>query len=150
MLVLKVLREFAAGTSIHGFKFLESPKSSSWTKIIWAISIVAALSYASWEMRNSVISNYYFIFRVMKYKLLIIITYEQIHKLIFELVTYEKVALICLVINKDVRFTAIAFLQVALSTVYPHTAFLVHNPFIYKSKMDFNHKQISSVCPIQF
>ena len=52
-------------------------------------------------------------------------------------------------INKDVRFTAIAFLQVALSNVDPHTSFLVHNPFIYRSKMYFNHKQISSVCPIQ-
>ena len=150
MLVLKVLREFAAGTSIHGFKFLESPKSSSWTKIIWAISIVTALSYASWEMRNSVISKYYCVFRAMKYKLLIIFIYVQIHKLTFELVTYEKVAPICLVINKDVRFTAIAFLQVALSTVYPQTAFLVHHPFIYRSKLDFNHKQISLVCPILF
>ena len=74
MVVLKVLREFAAGTSIHGFSFLESPKSSSRTKIIWAIAIVVALSYASWEMRNSVISKYYCVFRTMKNKLLIIIT----------------------------------------------------------------------------
>ena len=85
-------------------------------------------------------------------KLLIIITYVQIHllKFEFELVIYEKVALICLVINKDVKFTTIAFLQVVLSTVYSHTSFLVHNTFIYRSKMDFNHRQISSVCPIQF
>ena len=58
MVVLKVLREFAGGTSIHGFAFLVSPKSSSRTKIIWAISIVVALSYASWEMRNSVIGKH--------------------------------------------------------------------------------------------
>ena len=58
MVVLKVLREFAGGTSIHGFTFLVSPKSSSRTKIIWAISIVVALSYASWEMKNSVIGKY--------------------------------------------------------------------------------------------
>ena len=58
MVVLKVLREFAGGTSIHGFTFLVSPKSSSRTKIIWAISIVVALSYASWEMRNSVIGKH--------------------------------------------------------------------------------------------
>ena len=65
MVVFKVLREFAISTRIHGFKFLVSPKSSSGTKIIWAISIVVALSYASWEMRNSVISKYiplYFLF----------------------------------------------------------------------------------------
>ena len=79
MVVLKVLRDFAAGTSIHGFSFLESPKSSSRTKIIWAIAIVVALSYASWEMRNSVISKYYCVFRIMINKLLIIITYVHIH-----------------------------------------------------------------------
>ena len=87
-----------------------------------------------------------------QYKSMSFIRYVQIHllKFEFELVIYEKVAPICLVINKDVRFTTIALLQMALSTVYPHTAFLVHNPFIYRSKMDFNLKQISSVCPIQF
>ena len=82
MVVFKVLREFAAGTSIHGFSFLESPKSSSRTKIIWAIAIVVALSYASWEMRNSVISKYYCVFKTMENKL--IITYLQIHLLKFE------------------------------------------------------------------
>ena len=123
MVVLEVLREFSAGTSIHGFTFLESPKSSSRTKIIWAIAIVVALSYASWEMRNSAISKYYCDFRIMKKKLLIIITHVQIHLLKFELVIYEKVAPICLVINKNVRFTAIAFLKVVLSTVYSLTSF---------------------------
>ena len=83
MVVLKVLQEFGAGTSIHGFTFLVSPKSSSRTKIIWAIAIIVALSYASWEMRNSVISKYHCIFRALKYKPLIIIlhTYVQIHLL---------------------------------------------------------------------
>ena len=66
MVVLKVLREFAASTNIHGFAFLVSPKSSSRTKIIWAISLVVALSYASWEMRKSAISKYHYIFRTMK------------------------------------------------------------------------------------
>ena len=83
MVVLKVLREFAAGTTIHGFTFLVSPKSSSRTKLIWAIAIVVALSYASWEMRNSAISKYYCVFRALKYKLMIIITYVQIHLLKF-------------------------------------------------------------------
>ena len=109
MVVLKVLREFAGGTTIHGFTFLVSPKSSSRTKIIWAIAIVVALSYASWEMRNSVISKYHYVFRTMKYKPMSII--------IFELVIYEKVAPICLVIKENVKFTTIAFLQVALCTV---------------------------------
>ena len=75
MVVLKVLREFAAGTKIHGFAFLVSPKSSSRTKIIWAISLVVALSYASWEMRNSVISKYHYIFRAMKQRPMNIIKY---------------------------------------------------------------------------
>ena len=99
MVVLKVLREFADRTSIHGFTFLVRPDSSSRTKIIWAIAIVVALSYASWEMKNSVTSKYYYVFRAMKYKPLIIITYVQIHllKFEFELVLYEK---ICLDSNK--------------------------------------------------
>ena len=62
MVVLQVLGEFAGGTSIHGFTFLVSPKSSSRTKIIWAISLVVALMYATLEMRNSVISKYDYIF----------------------------------------------------------------------------------------
>ena len=104
MVVLEVLREFSAGTSIHGFTFLESPKSSSRTKIIWAIAIVVALSYASWEMKNSVISKYYCVFRAMKYKPLIIITYVLIHLLHeFQLGLYEKVAPICLSSNKGRR-----------------------------------------------
>ena len=118
MVVLKVLREFAGGTSIHGFTFLVRPESSSRTKIIWAIAIVVALSYASWEMKNSVISKYYCVFRAMKYKPFIIITYVLIHLLLeFQSVIYEKVAPIGLVIKEDVKFTTIAFLQVALCTV---------------------------------
>ena len=62
MVVLKVLREFAGGTSIHGFAFLVSSKSSSRTKIIWAISLVVALMYATLEMRNSVIGKYDYFF----------------------------------------------------------------------------------------
>ena len=61
----------------------------------------------------------------MKYKPMRIIRYVQIHflKCEFELVVCEKVAPVCLVVNEDVRFSTIAFLQVALSTVSPHTAF---------------------------
>ena len=54
---LKILQEFAGGTSIHGFTFLVRPTSSPLTKVIWAIAIVIALMYASAEMRNSVISK---------------------------------------------------------------------------------------------
>ena len=57
--VLKVLQEFAGGTSIHGFTFLVSPKTSARSKIIWAISLVVAMMYASAEMRNSAISKYH-------------------------------------------------------------------------------------------
>jgi hypothetical protein len=67
MVVLKVLREFAGGTSIHGFTFLVRHKSSSWTKIIWATSLVVALMYATLEMRNSVVGKYDYIFRTMKF-----------------------------------------------------------------------------------
>ena len=66
MVVLKVFREFAGGTSIHGFNFLVRPKSSSWTKTIWVISLAVALMYATLEMRNSVVGKYDYIFRTMK------------------------------------------------------------------------------------
>jgi hypothetical protein len=58
MVVFKVLQEFAGGTCIHRFTFLVSPKSSSRTKIIWTISLVVAMSCASWEMRNSIIGKF--------------------------------------------------------------------------------------------
>ena len=67
MVVAKVLREFAAGTSIHGFTFVVSPKSSSGTKIIWAILLVVALMYATLEMRNSVVGKYDYISKTMKF-----------------------------------------------------------------------------------
>ena len=57
--ILQVLKDFAGGTSIHGFGYLVSPKSSSWTKIIWAISIFVAMMYATLEMRNSVNGKYH-------------------------------------------------------------------------------------------
>ena len=60
MVVLKVLGEFAGGTSIHGFKFLVSPDLSRRSKIIWAISLVVAITYASYEMGNSVIGKYHY------------------------------------------------------------------------------------------
>ena len=63
MVVLKVLREFAGGTTIHGFTFLVSPKSSSRTKIIWALLLVVAFMYATLEMRNSVVGKYDYIFK---------------------------------------------------------------------------------------
>ena len=85
MVVLKVLREFADGTSIHGFTFLVSPKSSSRTKIIWAVSLVVALMYATLEMSNSVISKYDYIFITMIYKPAITIAYVKMHLLKFDL-----------------------------------------------------------------
>ena len=79
MVVLKLLREFAGGTSIHGFGFLVSPKTSTRTKIIWAILIVIALFYASMEMRNSVISKYNYILGPQnRNKWSLLITYVQI------------------------------------------------------------------------
>ena len=67
MVVLKVLKEFANSTTIIGFKFLVSPKSSSRTKLIWATLIFVGLMYPTLEMRNSVIGKYGYIFRTMKF-----------------------------------------------------------------------------------
>ena len=61
MVVLQVLQEFAGGTSIHGFAFLVSPKTSTRSKIIWAVLLVVAMMYATLEMRNSVISKYNYV-----------------------------------------------------------------------------------------
>ena len=130
MVVLEVLREFSAGTSIHGFTFLESPKSSSRTKIIWAIAIVVALSYASWEMRNSVISKYYCVFRTMKtidYHYICINLFDEI----WFWIRYLWESRPHLFSDKDVRFTTITFLQLVLSTAYSQASFSMHNPFIY-------------------
>ena len=66
MVVSKVLIEFANKTTIHGLVYLVSPESSSRKKIIWAISIVVAVMYATLEMRNSVIGKYHYIFGIMK------------------------------------------------------------------------------------
>ena len=55
--VLQVLHEFAEDTTIHGFKFLVHRRSSPRTKLIWALALVVALTYASLEMQNSVIGN---------------------------------------------------------------------------------------------
>ena len=59
MVVLKVLQDFADKTSIHGLVYLVRPDSSSRKKIIWAISIVVAMMYATLEMRNSVNGKYH-------------------------------------------------------------------------------------------
>ena len=53
MVVLKLLREFAGGTSLHGCRFLVSPKTSPRTKIIWAILLVIGLFSASITMDYS-------------------------------------------------------------------------------------------------
>ena len=56
MVVLQVLKDFAGGTSIHGFVYLVRPESSL-KKLIWAIALIVAMMYATLEMRNSVISK---------------------------------------------------------------------------------------------
>ena len=78
MVVLKVLREFAGGTSIHGFGFLVHPKSSSIDKIIWFILLAVAIAWASFQMNLSVISKYYLlsISSIIFLRPIIIITYH--------------------------------------------------------------------------
>ena len=56
MVVLQVLKDFAGGTTIHGFGNLVKSGSSR-KKIIWVISLIVAMMYATLEMRNSVISK---------------------------------------------------------------------------------------------
>ena len=57
---LNILQEFAGGTSIHGFSFLVQPTSSIRAKIIWALCLVVAITYASVQMRLSVVGKYHY------------------------------------------------------------------------------------------
>ena len=51
--LLDVFKDFAGGTSIHGFTFLVQPKLSKFTKIVWALAIIGALVYASYQLNLS-------------------------------------------------------------------------------------------------
>ena len=72
---LNILQEFAGGTSIHGFTFLVRPTSSIRTKIIWALCLVVAITYASVQMRLSVVGKYHFhyLLEIKKYQPMIIL-----------------------------------------------------------------------------
>ena len=54
---LDVLKNFAAKTSIHGLSFIVDPKSSSLKKITWALIFIAAMVYATQQLRLAVICN---------------------------------------------------------------------------------------------
>ena len=55
--ILGVLRDFAAGTSIHGLTFIVDPKLSSLKRITWSFAFIAALVYARHELNLAVICN---------------------------------------------------------------------------------------------
>ena len=78
MVVLEELQDFAGGTSIHGFGYLVSTKSTSRTKIVWAVSIFVAMLYATLEMRNSVMGKCLYVFPTTKLKPMLIDKYVLI------------------------------------------------------------------------
>ena len=55
--ILGVLKDFAAGTSIHGLMFIVDPKLSSLKRITWSFAFIAALVYARHELNLAVICN---------------------------------------------------------------------------------------------
>ena len=55
--ILGVLKDFAAGTSIHGLMFIVDPKLSSLKRTTWSFVFIAALMYATHELNLSVICN---------------------------------------------------------------------------------------------
>ena len=65
---LDILQEFAGGTSIHGFTFLVRPTSSIRTKIIWALCLVVAITYASVQMRLSVVGKYHYTHALLSFQ----------------------------------------------------------------------------------
>ena len=53
--LLQVLKDFAAGTSIQGLKYLVDPQLSLAKKVSWALIFIAALIYAGRQLNISVI-----------------------------------------------------------------------------------------------
>ena len=53
--LLQVLKDFAAGTSIHGLTFLVQPQLSVLKRITWALIFFGALIYAGYQLDKSVI-----------------------------------------------------------------------------------------------
>ena len=60
--LLGVLKDFAAGTSIHGLMFIVDPKLSSLKRNTWSFVFIAALMYATHELNLSVICKKYILF----------------------------------------------------------------------------------------
>ena len=52
--ILKLLKDFAGGTSIHGLGFMVHKQSSTLKKFTWALLFLAAILYASLELRVKV------------------------------------------------------------------------------------------------
>jgi hypothetical protein len=142
MVVLQVLRDFAGGTSIHGFTFLVRPTSSPLTKVIWAIALVTALMYASAEMRNSVISKYPYKLRTIKKKKpTIIIKYVQIN-----LLKFESPFLSILSIYNDNDLLIMKSIPEPVPTPEPSTIFLLGWFFYCSIKQAFNDLFYLSGC----
>ena len=58
--ILGVLKDFAAGTSIHGLVFIVHQQSSKLKRITWSFVCIAALVYAIHELNLAVICNILF------------------------------------------------------------------------------------------
>ena len=59
--ILDVLKNFAAGTSIHGLRFIVHPQSSKLKRITWSFVFIAAVAYAIHELNVAVICNIIFL-----------------------------------------------------------------------------------------
>ena len=55
--IIGALKDFAAGTSIHGLTFIVDPKLSSLKRITWSFAFIAALVYARHELNLALICN---------------------------------------------------------------------------------------------
>ena len=56
--LLQVLKDFAAGTSIQGLKYLVDPQLSLAKRVSWALIFIAALIYAGRQLNISVICKF--------------------------------------------------------------------------------------------
>ena len=58
MRVLRHLKQFASTTSIHGLAYIVRPNGTKRSKIGWALVFIAAVLYASLELRKQVFCKF--------------------------------------------------------------------------------------------
>ena len=64
MRLLQVFKDFAAGTSIVGLKYLVQPQLSVVARVFWAFMIMFAMIFAGTELNKTVACKFLLLFRL--------------------------------------------------------------------------------------